>query len=257
MKDFELITNLKWEFDVSFPETNQNYQEILKLEQLLISSSIPYRKERLFDGWKITYFSGKEEISDVIEHFGSRYSDKDLLEIMHSELLCKCEFLNLIIDNGKLFASPVAQGYRAIDTWLLWSMDFHSRSLEFNTGGYMRTWREILRREFPTKLHLEVCRVVKTAYDLAVCGMNYQKSPENFEYMSGYDLTFLSVAAVIVGKADFFLALTKYQGRKHLMSYVLDILIPFAIAKEQHEIQLLLTDYKYRNGIFRRNKLHL
>ena len=121
----------------------------------------------------------------------------------------------------------------------------------------MKTWTKILHECLPLKVSPVIDRTLKSAYDLAVCGINYQEYPENFEYMNGYDLTFLSVVAVISGDADFIRALTEYQGRKHLMSYILNILIPCANDREEYEIQIMLLDYKYRIGIFRKKKFDL
>lgn len=63
-------------------EPNENYTEILKLNELLSKTEIPYTIDRYFDGWQIIYFYNGERIADVVEHLGSYGTDKNLLEIM-------------------------------------------------------------------------------------------------------------------------------------------------------------------------------
>ena len=61
---------------------NENYTEILKLNEMLTKAKIPHSFDRLFDGYQIVYFYKGERIADAIEHFGSYGADENLLEIM-------------------------------------------------------------------------------------------------------------------------------------------------------------------------------
>ena len=61
---------------------NENYTEILKLNEMLTKAEIPHSFDRMFDGYQIVYFYKGERIADVIEHFGSYGSEENLLEIM-------------------------------------------------------------------------------------------------------------------------------------------------------------------------------
>ena len=61
---------------------NENYTEILKLNEMLTKAEIPHSFDRMFDGYQIVYFYKGERIADVIEHFGSYGNEENLLEIM-------------------------------------------------------------------------------------------------------------------------------------------------------------------------------
>ena len=61
---------------------DENYKEIFRLEQMLLSEDIPYDLHRYWDGWQIEYPNGEERVCSVIQHFGSYGSQDDLLEIM-------------------------------------------------------------------------------------------------------------------------------------------------------------------------------
>ena len=61
---------------------NEEYTEILKLNEMLTKSEIPHSVDRMFDGWQIIYFYNGERIADAIEHFGSYGQDENLIEIM-------------------------------------------------------------------------------------------------------------------------------------------------------------------------------
>lgn len=61
---------------------NEEYTEILKLNEMLTKSEIPHSVDRMFDGWQIIYFYNGERIADAIEHFGSYGNEENLLEIM-------------------------------------------------------------------------------------------------------------------------------------------------------------------------------
>ena len=65
-----------------YKEPNENYTEILKLNELLSKTEIPYTVDRYFDGWEIIYFYNGERIADAVQHFGSYGADENLLEIM-------------------------------------------------------------------------------------------------------------------------------------------------------------------------------
>ena len=78
----------KYDFDYyvesfgEFKEPNKNYTEILKLNELLSKTEIPYTIDRYFDGWEIIYFYNGERIADAVQHFASYGADENLLEIM-------------------------------------------------------------------------------------------------------------------------------------------------------------------------------
>lgn len=63
--------------------TKPHYKEILRLSKMLDDTDVPHKLERLYDGWKITFY-GRDSvyISDVIEHFGSYGSEEDRVEMM-------------------------------------------------------------------------------------------------------------------------------------------------------------------------------
>lgn len=61
---------------------NENYTEILKLNEMLTKGEIPHSVDRMFDGWQIVYFYNGKRIADVVQHFGSYGADENLLEIM-------------------------------------------------------------------------------------------------------------------------------------------------------------------------------
>ena len=63
-------------------EPNGNYTEILKLNELLSKTEIPYTIDRRFDGWQIIYFYNGERIADAVQHIGTYGADENLLEIM-------------------------------------------------------------------------------------------------------------------------------------------------------------------------------
>ena len=61
---------------------NENYTEILKLNEMLTKAKIPHRFDRLFDGYQVIYFYKGERIADAIEHSGGSGAAENLLEIM-------------------------------------------------------------------------------------------------------------------------------------------------------------------------------
>ena len=65
------------------PETDESYKEIFKLERLLKKADIPFEIDRLYDGWQISYpeYPIKGVICSAIQHYGSRGSQDDLIEI--------------------------------------------------------------------------------------------------------------------------------------------------------------------------------
>ena len=80
---------------------------------------------------------------------------------------------------------------------------------------------------------------------------------ESFDYMGSRELLYCSVMAIVAGNKEYFKMLTEYKGRKHLMSYILDILILCANDRKEYEIQTMLLDYKYRIGVFWEKKFDL
>jgi hypothetical protein len=74
--------------------------------------------------------------------------------------------------------------------------------------------------------------------------------------MESRKLLYCSIMAIVVENKEYFKMLTEYKGRKHLMSYILDILISCANDRKEYEIQTMLIDYKYRIGIFMEKNLN-
>lgn len=66
--------------------TDSKYQEILKLDKMLIEADIPHTLRKLMDGWQICYPDTDRGdpycIMDAIQHCGSYGREADLLEIM-------------------------------------------------------------------------------------------------------------------------------------------------------------------------------
>ena len=62
-------------------EINEKYTEILKLRQMLCKAGIPHTLSRMYDGWQIIYFRGKEQVADVVQHGFSYGAEKDMLEL--------------------------------------------------------------------------------------------------------------------------------------------------------------------------------
>lgn len=62
--------------------TNEPYQEIWKLQEMLEKAKIPYEFEPLFDGWHILYPDAVKTECSVIEHIFSYGHGSDSLEIM-------------------------------------------------------------------------------------------------------------------------------------------------------------------------------
>lgn len=98
-------------------ELNPDYQEILRLDNMLSIAGIPHIMHRLFDGWKIVYIADGKEISDVVEHSGSYGNGKDLLEMM-----------NLSFITGKASDEDEVKGWlSAYEVFKLWSADYRNR----------------------------------------------------------------------------------------------------------------------------------
>lgn len=62
--------------------TNEPYQEIWKLQEMLEKAKIPYEFEPVYDGWHILYPGSAVTTCSCIEHFYSYGSRSDRLEIM-------------------------------------------------------------------------------------------------------------------------------------------------------------------------------
>ncbi len=117
----------------------------------------------------------------------------------------------------------------------------------------MKTWLEIVQSRISETFKPVSIKQVEGIFHLIVS--SWQVNTETFDSMETSKLLYCSIAEIIVGNKEYFRMLTEYQGRKHLMSYILDILISCANDRKEYEIQLMLTNYKYRNGVFRKNKL--
>lgn len=78
MKTFEELYNQEGSY-----KTDENYKEILKLNEMLNEKGIPHTLENFLDGWQVIYpKNGKEKVMDAVEHFGSYGNKEDRLEIM-------------------------------------------------------------------------------------------------------------------------------------------------------------------------------
>lgn len=84
------------------------YQEILRFHRMLDDAGIPHELTRLYDGWKIAFYTRDGvQISDVVEHFGSYGSNIDKMEMMG------------------LTESNDVQGYMsAEDAFVIWSKNY-------------------------------------------------------------------------------------------------------------------------------------
>ena len=67
------------EIEIHLP-VNKDYQEILRLNQMLIDAEIPHVMEQYLDGWIVLY-PGEPRICSVIEHQMSDGHLSDRLEI--------------------------------------------------------------------------------------------------------------------------------------------------------------------------------
>lgn len=126
----------------------------------------------------------------------------------------------------------------------------------------MRTWKEVIKSHLGFHLPWAepddvMMQILIAEYNLAKGGAEYREYIKNFDYDTVDSILFLSVSAIIADDKAFIRELTAYQGGKHLMSYILDILIPCAIELKRYEIQMMLTDYKYRNHLYREKKFDL
>ena len=63
--------------------TDDRYQEILKLDAMLVQKGIPHTLDKFMDGWQVIYpENGENRVMDAIEHLDSYGREDDLLEIM-------------------------------------------------------------------------------------------------------------------------------------------------------------------------------
>lgn len=62
--------------------TNEKYQEILKLKDMVEKAGIPYFIQKKDDGWQMCYPSKDNPVLSVIEFWSSYGASKDLLELM-------------------------------------------------------------------------------------------------------------------------------------------------------------------------------
>lgn len=231
-----------FEFEGTFTmNTSQNYQEILKLEKLLIMAGIPHVKTQLFDGWKILYLGDNEGESDVIEHIWSYGHEEDLLELSG----CGIDVIGRI---------------SAVEVFILWSEDYRKRDTsDYRIDNYMKTWKEIIRDKnfYSAPVSDESFELLAGGCYLARRNDCNQVDVADLDYYNGANLLSLSVIAVIDGDTEFIEALLEYQTRKRFVWYILDMLIQCAIDRKESEIQIMLVDYKYRNDLFRKKQFEL
>lgn len=63
--------------------TCERYQEIHRLDKMLVDAGIPHTMAHLHGGWQIIYpKDGKQRVMDAVEHHFSYGEKEDLLEIM-------------------------------------------------------------------------------------------------------------------------------------------------------------------------------
>ena len=225
---------------------NPKYQEILKLDKILTIAGIPHMTTRLFDGWKTAYILNGKEVSDVAEHFMTCHTGEDLLEIRGLDCLIK-------VNPAKVVHIPeIYAGMNTLEVFALWSRHYRKSNPHYRKGDFLMAWREILK----TDPESEECKILGGCYYLSRAGAE-KLTVNTLEYLSGTELTELAAMAVLFGDTEFVTVLTSYQTRKHLISYILDELILTAIRQKNYEIQLMLTNYKYRHNLFRGKKFEL
>ena len=62
-------------------DANPEYREIMELANMLAGAGIPFDLVRLYDGWRLRYYSIDAEMCSVIEHQYSYGGRSDMLEI--------------------------------------------------------------------------------------------------------------------------------------------------------------------------------
>lgn len=73
------------EFIKEVTQLKDDYQEILKLHEMLEEAEIPHTIVQVMDGWHLCYPVREpleKRVCSVIEHYGSYGREQDLLEIM-------------------------------------------------------------------------------------------------------------------------------------------------------------------------------
>lgn len=238
----EVNQELSFSGEVSFSEANPSYQEILKLDRFLTAAGIPHRTSRLFDGWKISYTPYDKEVSDVVEHFGSCGMENDRMEINGLADLIR-------INPAKIFDTLGVYGdINALEVFVFWSQNYRKINPQYRKGNFLTAWREVLKT-FPA---VSECSLLRLCYNLA-------KKPyaDMLDCFSSAELAEIFALAVLFEDAEFIAVLTGCQTRKHLISYILDELIQTAINQKNYDIQLILTDYKHRNHLYREKKFYL
>ena len=170
----------------------------------------------------------------------------DLLEIRGLDYLTKDV-------RAKPFrVAEIYSNMNALEVFAFWSQHYRKNNSDYKKGGFLMAWKEILKTN-PADGEYDLLR---TCYYFARASTE-KLTTNTFEYLSGAELTELAVMAVLFGDTEFVTMLTHYQTRKHLLGYILDELIEIAINQKNHDIQLMLTDYKYQHHLFRENKFDL
>lgn len=229
--------DLSFSADLVFTEANPKYQEILKLDRILTIAGIPHMTARLVDGWKVAYTPDGEEVSDAVEHFAAYGMENDRLEIRGLDYLAK-----------DVRVAEICSNMNALEVFVFWSQHYRKNNPHYRKGGFLMAWRELLKADSNSGEY----RLLRRCYYLAK-----MSEDDALEYFSGAELTETAAMAVLFGDTEFITRLTSYQTRKHLLSYILDELVQTAINQKNHEIQLMLTDYKYRNHLYREKKFDL
>lgn len=249
----ELEQDLSFSAEIDFFEVNPKYQEILELDRWLTIAGIPHKTSRLLDGWKVAYTPDGKEISDAVEHFGSYGMEKDLLEVQS----LRCLVINATEEETD--DDDIYGGMTAFEVFIHWTEHYRgSNSNHYGKGSYIRAWKEIFAQA-DNVVSKDSYEGLKSSYYFAKKRAEAAEAVdvEFFEHLNALNLIQDAFMAVLFGDSDFVIALASYQTRKHLISYILEELILTAIRQKNYEIQLMLTNYKYRHNLFREKKFEL
>ena len=228
---------------------NPAYKEILKLYHLLKSAEIPCFCTQIADGWKIVYYTRKSgEISDAVESELTCNGASDEIEIMNLAFLS--EILKIRIPSKIVRLEDMVLGHlSALTVFLFWSLHYRKTNpTEFNAGAYFRTWKALLRSPYSRRKYQRVIELLETFTEISVNQLDKVGAVELIEVLS---------VSVITNNTDFINTVTKYKTRKHLIGYIIDELIDNAIFMRYHEIQMMLTNYKYENNLFHEKEFEL
>lgn len=115
----------------------------------------------------------------------------------------------------------------------------------------MKAWKQILEENFMflSPMTEERIKVLVGADKISRCsGIEI-----DLDKLSGMELVVTAIVSVIVGDVEQVEMLLSYQTRKHFVSYMIDTLIQCAIDRKQHEIFLMLLNFKNENNMYEKN----